>query len=1302
MKSIKVFFAIYCFCSSVAVAQLYNSNSNIASINYDVPKSPESASFEKYGRVPIGEYTGTASVDIPIFAMRNSGMELPINLTYHSSGIKVSQEATWVGLGWDLVPGGRVTLQIRGGYDRYTDQYYKSGTWGTKAETMMKYMMSQVERFPRYGSVAWACDKSVRPPGPWPPDPALQDPNKYCDYWQYHPTLNFSAWDLMEFLYLTGKHAALEPDIYHVSFLGGSLSFFKQPFTNKIIVMNENNLYKIDEITENDGYSGWRIIDDKGIQYIFSQEEKTYYRTPLHGKYPELTTSWLLTQIVALNSEVINFTYANYGEQFLAPEIIESKTTWASERPNPLEEVNSNKDNPNEFFSVKSQYLSQIESKNTVVSFHLGFRDDIGGLGARKLEEIVIKSKTTDKNIKKIRFNYEYFDSAPTLDYPFYINPSLLNVTSHGNTTAEQRLSQRLKLVSVDVGGWTPSIYEQSYRFLYNPLLLPNKVSTSQDHWGYFNGANNINPNPGALSFAPSLQSLVEEGLLMPSYPIGTDVSLSGHANRRADTMKSQASILTSVIYPTGGYTNFEYELHQSYLSDSAPNLIGGGLRIKRISNFSTNNDIESFNDFSYINEAGKTSGTYLGSIDYLSALITFYHKDLSNKSEVTRTILSGGNLNMAGSTVGYGEVTKTFIDYKSPANNYSTVKYFNVRSSYPVTSYGGGTPAADASFVPWFLHLPPTPASYTAGLGKLVSEKNFNNQGEIVQSKSFFYKENLVLDTLYSMNIRQCTVEDDEGGFNPVFRFVFEPIRSYFTTVDSTITETYYPERSVRVKTEMEYNNFFQLEKEINSSSDKGTSIQYVSTPLSYPFLSNYQSLLDNNIVNVPIEKIWAKKDVNQIEYVIAAVNNKYDGNANVLEISELNVSEPIPINNFQKSHYGTVGGIGDIIFDSRYEVKQTALYYPYSNLLMQLTKNGQSQSLIYDPVNENLLALAVNSKHPDIAYTSFEDNDKGGWTLDGGSISDLLAHTGLKCFYLNNETKISKTIVSSGVYIVSYWSNSNELKVNGTSSEILQTIGDWTYQQHKVTFPSYGTIEIVGVGNIDELRLYPSDSQLTSYTYQPLVGITTSTDPKSLSTYFEYDSFNRLKYIRNYKRDINKVINYNYIDINGIIPAKIYFSSELSGFRQKNNCETGQTGNVIKYTIPLAKYYSFISQHDANQKAQDDFNINAQINANNLGSCTTDIVRPTFNLEYYFDNQSEFLITIRPIGSPNGEDYVVSGNGSLSNIPGGDCNVTINELTYTGMYDFYLDNLVEEGVYVHFSNVTLNGTKSLVILQK
>jgi len=65
------------------------------------------------------------------------------------------------------------------------------------------------------------------------------------------------------------------------------------------------------------------------------------------------------------------------------------------------------------------------------------------------------------------------------------------------------------------------------------------------------------------------------------------------------------------------------------------------------------------------------------------------------------------------------------------------------------------------------------------------------------------------------------------------------------------------------------------------------------------------------------------------------------------------------------------------------------------------------------------------------------------------------------------------------------------------------------------------------------DDIRLYPSDAQMMSYTYDPMIGMTSQTDGRSTTTYYEYDGFQRLMNIKDQRGAIVKNNDYNYLSM-------------------------------------------------------------------------------------------------------------------------------------------------------------------------
>src|SRR6266540_1809501 len=74
-----------------------------------IPLSPNAAELNKYSSIPVNGMTGVPGIGFPLYEINTGKISLPISLSYHASGIKVSQKATWVGLGWSFNAGGVIS-----------------------------------------------------------------------------------------------------------------------------------------------------------------------------------------------------------------------------------------------------------------------------------------------------------------------------------------------------------------------------------------------------------------------------------------------------------------------------------------------------------------------------------------------------------------------------------------------------------------------------------------------------------------------------------------------------------------------------------------------------------------------------------------------------------------------------------------------------------------------------------------------------------------------------------------------------------------------------------------------------------------------------------------------------------------------------------------------------------------------------------------------------------------------------------------------------------------------------------------
>jgi len=170
------------------------------------------------------------------------------------------------------------------------------------------------------------------------------------------------------------------------------------------------------------------------------------------------------------------------------------------------------------------------------------------------------------------------------------------------------------------------------------------------------------------------------------------------------------------------------------------------------------------------------------------------------------------------------------------------------------------------------------------------------------------------------------------------------------------------------------------------------------------------------------------------------------------------------------------------------------------------------------------------------DIAYTSFEADGTGNWTIPSSIVDPTSSITGTQSYNLTNGSISKSGLTSSATYIISYWSRTGSSYTVTGSTAIKQgkTIAingaSWTYFEHTVTATT--SVTVSGSGDIDELRLYPKGALMTTYTYSPLIGMSSSCDVDNRVTYYFYDGLNRLRYIKDQDGNILKTIQYHYMN--------------------------------------------------------------------------------------------------------------------------------------------------------------------------
>lgn len=217
----------------------------------------------------------------------------------------------------------------------------------------------------------------------------------------------------------------------------------------------------------------------------------------------------------------------------------------------------------------------------------------------------------------------------------------------------------------------------------------------------------------------------------------------------------------------------------------------------------------------------------------------------------------------------------------------------------------------------------------------------------------------------------------------------------------------------------------------------------------------------------------------------------------------------------------------------DSRY-VDESFYTFSTGNPRQVTGRDGVPSSYIWDYLNTKPIAKVTGAAVDQVAFTSFEADGNGSWTI-GSPIRDTLnSITGKQSYNLSGGACTRSGLTSSATYIVSYWSkNGSAYTISGsTSTKQGKTItinsGMWTYFEHTVT--GVTTVSVTGSADIDELRLYPAAAQMTTYTYSPLIGISSQCDVGNRISYYTYDGLGRLKVIKDQDGNIIKTIEYHY----------------------------------------------------------------------------------------------------------------------------------------------------------------------------
>lgn len=123
----KKFLLLFLLVLNYSYAQIYNSPDDSGSQYLNLtPNSPQATELVRHGSVPVNLSTGQLNYTVPLYTIAASGFSWPINLSYNYSGLKAEARPSAAGLGWSLISGGVVTREVRGLPDEHPSGYFST------------------------------------------------------------------------------------------------------------------------------------------------------------------------------------------------------------------------------------------------------------------------------------------------------------------------------------------------------------------------------------------------------------------------------------------------------------------------------------------------------------------------------------------------------------------------------------------------------------------------------------------------------------------------------------------------------------------------------------------------------------------------------------------------------------------------------------------------------------------------------------------------------------------------------------------------------------------------------------------------------------------------------------------------------------------------------------------------------------------------------------------------------------------------------------------------------------------------
>ncbi len=1139
--------------------------------------TPTVAALAKYADTPVGNYSGIPSIGIPLYSINAGGYQLPISLSYHAGGIKLAQEASWVGLGWSLNAGGMITRQIRGENDIDTGDNNLRSYIDSYGDYDKIHSIGFHTCFDELGEV-WEDYGIFFGPCHFLP-PANTDWEVLYLEKTWNPLSYFYKDEFVE-ITRSNEHRKVsdtEPDLFMFNFGGFSGKFIMQTIDSNGTIRGKllNNEYNL-KIELLDRYTNpyFKVTDPEGTIYEFNKRDKsTTSSTPYNRLH---ISGWLLTKITTNTKQEIFFEYEedeNYihnisrVSESVDYRVIPNNSSTQPEKwiklvntTNELIVDNlSHKVTGSTSINAVSNLLKRIVWDGGKVEFTTTNRDDYGTGYAKKLSNIEIFDNDLNL-IKKIDFEHDYF-----------------NADAAGTQSQKKKL-KRLKLLELketNINNTQESL--PPYKFTYHEEKpLAPKNSNGFDHWGYYNGKSTGSSIPEIITFDNEKRSSF------------------GGADRRASFNNTVLGTLKEIEYPTGGKVKYEYELNEFY---------GGGVNLPRIIKRKESLPIRNYLSHSTPSFTPKELDTTTGAYP--------------NYREFTITaddVVESFTLSI--------DIAKEFYDYASQFSNVFFLNLYKLQGNQEIPIESIALHSFAQNMPPWTEYEPfrSFEKEFDYGFPEGDYRVRFSNMQPSYQDNLALLDQYLTgnLEFIYTSKTKAQVVQGYKAGGLRVKQITSPKNIRIFSYKEKIRIDNEYQETSsgVLLSNPMYYHPFTKVPDDgstynvIRFKSDsnvpvaggvQGNIVSYSSVKEEFIDVSNgnnnfssiYSYYIDTESSNKPFAPIFSSSINSKLKSL-----TKLDSNDKKVEYT-INYYEKYLIDKIQGLYLYDIYQIHSPYnygINTRYLIPEElvlltrtehSVYEPSSsnklivssisnfdyevgdNSNLQLTTHRQlvnSESLLgngekqitktYRP-EEMLKYVSGLSQEQKNLMQDFIDQNRVNIPVQTmiykeiNGVEKLISTNRIEFKKLSNNIIVPKLFKTAKGYntledkieYIKYDSKGNILETKNIESGV-HTTYIWGYNQ---TYPiakienatnnkilalsEFSTLNITNeLSTVQEAALRTNTSlkeaMVTTYAYKELVGIQTVTDPRGRTTTYHYDDFNRLEYVTDNE---DKVISKN-----------------------------------------------------------------------------------------------------------------------------------------------------------------------------